>query len=133
MDVPETMPNVSIPTAVKHREAILERLAAGELVRDIAASLGCSRQVITLQLAQDPEYIQAGKEAIEARMEKYESDLVSAPDGLSLARADKLLAHTRYVAQVRSPERWAPVKQALAVSTDGPSTITLVQYADSSD
>jgi hypothetical protein len=124
---------VSIPIAIQRKAEIIERLSAGELVSDIAASLGCSRQVITMQLASDPEYIQAGKEAIEARMDRYESELQSAPDGLSLARADKLLAHTRYVAQVRSPERWAPVKQAVQVNTDGAATINIVSWQDSQE
>lgn len=128
------MPNVSVPTAIKHREEIISRLTDGELVTDIAASLGCSRQVITLQLAHDPEYQAAGIEAIEARMEMYENQLATAPDGLSLARADKLLAQTRWMAERRNPQRWGQMKQAVQVNAaDGQVQVNIVSYSDSNE
>lgn len=127
-----TMPNVSIPTAIKHREEIIERLAAGELVREIADSLGCHRMSISTVLAKDPEYQAAIAEAIEARMEKYEAalDSESLNDGLSLARVKEQLSHVRWKAERLLSHKYGQVRQAVQVNTEGPATINIVSWAD---
>jgi len=126
------MPNVSIPIAIQKREEIIERLAAGELVREIAASMGIHRMSISAVLSKDPEYQAAISEAIEARMEKYEAALDSEAlvDGLSLARVKEQLSHVRWKAERLLSHKYGQVRQAVQVNTDGPATINIVSWGD---
>lgn len=126
------MPNVSVPIAIQHRDEIIERLASGELVREIAESLGCSRQVISLQLAKDPEYQAATLEALDARLERYEAALddPGLADGLSLARIKEQIAHARWKCERRNPAKWGQMKQAIQVNSDGPTTVKIVSWSD---
>ena len=124
--------NGLVPIAIQHRTEIIERLAAGELVREIAASMGIHRMTISTVLASDPEYQAAITEAIEARMEKYEAalDSESLADGLSLARVKEQLSHIRWKAERLLSHKYGQVRQAVAVHTDGAATINIVSYSD---
>ena len=125
------MPNVSIPIAIQRKPEVLERLSNGELVRDIAESFGVSREQISRTLASDPEYQAAMRESLDARMEQREKEVECAEDGITLARADKLLTHARWRAERLNAAVYGQQRQAVAVHTDGPATINIVSYSDS--
>lgn len=124
------MGNVSVPIAVQRKEEILQRLAQGELVRNIAKDLGIHRMSISHVLANDPEYQAAIAEALEARLEMADEALERAEDGLSLARAREQHVAARWRAERLNPAKYGAQKQAVAIQTEGPAKIMVVSYAD---
>ncbi len=122
------MPNVSVPTAVKHKEEIIARLTQGELIKDIAADLGVSRQVISRYLANDPDYQAAFTEALDSRLDQRESELEQANDQLSLARARELLSHARWRAERLNPSRYGQ-RPSVAIQVNTGSAITDAELA----
>jgi hypothetical protein len=130
------MPNVSVPVAVANADDILERIAQGERVRDIAADYGRTGPALTIALAKYKplEYDIALKAQAEQRLERFEEALETAPDGLSVSRAREVLAHQRWKLERLNPGRWAPVKQAVQVNAaDGQVQVNIVSYTDSTD
>jgi len=127
------MPNVSIPVAVANADDILERIAQGERISDIAADYDRTGAALAIALAKykPVEYDAALKAQAEQRLEKFENQLETAPDGLSVSRGRELLAHQRWKLERLNPARWGQVKQAVQVNTDGAATINIVSYADS--
>lgn len=124
------MPNVSVPVAIQHKQEIIERLSSGELVRDIAASLGVHRMSITGQLSDDPEYKAAIAEALEARLERAETSIDSAEDGLALARAREQATMARWRAERMLPHKYGQMKQAIQVNSDGPTSVKIVSWSE---
>ncbi len=122
------MPNVSVPTAVKHKEEIIARLTQGELIKDIAADLGVSRQVISRYLASDPDYQAAFTEALDSRLDQRESELEQANDQLSLARARELLSHARWRAERLNPSRYGQ-RPSVAIQVNTGCAITDAELA----
>ena len=99
---------------------------------DIAPDYGVSVPAISMSLSKHmlAEYEIALKSQLEAKMEKYEDQLETAPDGLTVSRARELLAHTRWKLERRNPGQWGQVRQAVQVNTDGAATINIVSYSD---
>lgn len=125
------MPNVSIPIAVQQKDLVLERLANGVLVKDIATELGVARETISRALSKDPDYQAAIAEALEARLEQRENELENARDGITLARSRELLAHARWRAERLNPQRWGQMKQAVQVNAgDGQVQVNIVSFSD---
>mgnify|MGYP001605672671 CR=1 FL=1 len=101
--------------AIQHREQILQSIAAGQRLTDIAASLGLkTHSAIVNRLGNDPEYIIARETGAEARLEARERDLEGAMESVTVARADKLLGHARWRCEREFPHRWG-AKQQLTV------------------
>lgn len=113
-----------------NRELILERLAKGDLVKDIAADLGIHRQNISSALAADPAYKAAQAEAIEARLEQAESDLMRSEDGLALGKNREILSHARWRAERMLPHIYARPTNAIQVNSDGPTSVKIVSWSE---
>ncbi len=126
------MSNTNTPMAVLHHEAILTRIAGGERIADIAADYDRTGPAISMALAKHhpSEYAEALKSQAEQRMVKYETELETAPDGLSVSRARELLAHQRWKLERLHPERWGQIRQAMQLQTDGPSIIKIISWAE---
>lgn len=56
--------------AIQQREHILQELATGKLVSDVAKPLGIAPQNISKQLAHDPDYQAAREHGVEQRLAK---------------------------------------------------------------
>jgi hypothetical protein len=95
-----------VQIAIKHREEIISRLAAGELVSHIAASLGCHRMSISAVLANDPEYRAAFDESLESRLDMATEAIDEAQDVLSLARAREHASMSRWRAERLLPHKY---------------------------
>lgn len=108
------MPNVSIPIAIQRKDEICARLAAGELVREIAADLGVHRMTISHVLADDPDYKLAVTEALDARLDDADAAIRDANDQLSLARAREYASMARWRAERLNPSRWGQVRPQAA-------------------
>ena len=129
------MPNVSIPVAVANADDILQRIAEGERISDIATDYGRTGPAVSIALAKHlpAQYDAALKAQAEIRLERFEEALESAPDGLSVSRAREVLAHQRWKLERLNPARWGQVRQAVQVNTDGAATINIVSYAPTDD
>lgn len=93
--------------AVLHREEIIEQVAQGVRLIDIARRYGLTTHAtISQTLSKDPEYIAARESGLEARLETRESEVEQADDQLTLARARELLGHARWRCEREMPERW---------------------------
>lgn len=100
-------PNRKKPAAVIHKETLLDRIAAGHYVTDIAPSIGLgSAAAISKYLSHDPEYVAARLAGTKVRLEQREKDLEAASDSVSVARARELLSHARWRAEREFPEHW---------------------------
>jgi hypothetical protein len=124
------MPNVTVPTAIIHREAILSRMVAGERLTTIAQSLGVTPSAISRQLSPDPEYQAALKCGVLKLLEQREKELETAPDTATYARARELLSHARWMAERLDPQTWSQVRQAMQINADGPVSVRVVSYRD---
>lgn len=100
-------PNRKKPAAIIHKATLLERLARGDYVTDIAPALGITTgAAISKVMSHDPEYIAARLAGTKVRLEQREKDLEDAPDSVSVARARELLSHARWRAEREFPEHW---------------------------
>lgn len=114
-----------------HRDEIIQRVAQGERLVDIGATYGVTYAALSLVLSKDPEYINARQAGLDAKLEQRESEMETAQDGLTVARARELLSHARWRAERLNPATYAQQKQALQVNTDGAATINIVSFGDS--
>lgn len=100
-------PNRQKPAAIRHKGTLLERIANGEYVTDIAPDLGLTTPAaVSKYLSKDPEYIAARLSGTKVRLEKWERELEAADDNVKVARARELLSHARWRAEREFPEHW---------------------------
>ncbi len=124
------MPNVSVPTAITHRDAILRRIEDGERLGTIAASLGVTASAISRQLTGDADYRLALQCGVAALLEQQEEELERSFDGATYARAKELLSHARWLAERLDPQTWGLQRQAVSVHANGPATIKIISWAE---
>lgn len=113
--------------ALTHREEILERLSKGEYMKDIAISLGVTKQAISQVLHSDSEYMQAREEGMAERLDKAHTLLAEitenedikkedAKEWLDLARVREIgLRRLEWRAEREFPNRWGQQKQAITI------------------
>ena len=105
----------SVGAAIIHKALILERIAAGERITDIAQSLGYKdHSSISYNLAGDPEYKFARQCGAEARLDAREREIEQATESLTLARGVELIKHQRWRCEREFADIWAD-KRAQAV------------------
>ncbi len=118
------MANPSTSIIEIDQDSIIERVTQGERLIDIAKSYGfTSHAVISKHLASNPKYQAARELALEARMDVRESELESADDSVTVARARELLSHARWRAERECPRRWG-AKQEISTGF-GQSGVTI--------
>ena len=103
------------PAAAKeHKQEILERVAAGEKLRDIGKSYGVTANAITNVLVDDPDYQLARVSGLESRLDQREHELEESNDQVSVSRARELLSHARWRCEREAPHKWG-AKQIMAL------------------
>lgn len=105
--------------AIIHRDSIIEQVAQGKRLSDIAPHLGITRQAISKVLKEDPEYRDAIELGLEAKLDQRETELEAAGDQVDLARARELLSHSRWKAERECPSRWGQ-RQQVDLNVSGP-------------
>ena len=88
--------------AITHKAEILERVANGERLCDIAKTYNIGAAAISNILTNDPEYQAVRETAALARIEKWEQELEDINEDSSsvmMQRADRMLAHARWRAE----------------------------------
>ena len=99
--------------AIKNKDAILKRVAAGDKISDIGKSYKVSQAAISKQLSSDPEYIEARMSGALVRIEKWEKEVEAINGGSSqveLGRAKEMLSHSRWMAEREFSGRWGGAK-----------------------
>ena len=81
------MPNISIPIAIQRKDEIIQRIANGEMVKDIAADLGVHRNTINKHLGDDPDYQAAQIDYHANRLDTAEEMILNSEDAASHTRA----------------------------------------------
>lgn len=100
-------PNREKPTAITQKQVLLDRIAKGHYLTDIAKDLGlATHSAISNYLSHDPEYVAARLAGTKVRLEQRERELQDAPDSVTVARARELLSHARWRAEREFPEHW---------------------------
>ena len=97
--------------AIIHKEEILNRVSQGERLSSIAISLGISKQAISSQLTNDPDYQAAYQSFHDARLDNAEGLLESAVDQIDVARARELWKAYSWRAE-RLDRRYAAKQEA---------------------
>ena len=97
--------------AILHKEEILNRVSQGERLSSIAISLGISKQAISSQLTNDPDYQAAYQSFHDARLDNAECLLESAIDQIDIARARELWKAYSWRAE-RLDRRYAAKQEA---------------------
>ena len=110
------------------KDAVIEQLSAGRLLKQIAADHGVSKVAIYRQVCDRSDYpaaIQAQAESLveQATAEVMECDAAS----VNIARARVDAAHKW--AAARDPARWGQKGNAININADGPVTVQVVSFA----
>ena len=111
--------------AILHKEEILNRVSQGERLSSIAISLGISKQAISSQLTNDPDYQAAYQSFHDARLDNAEGLLESAIDQIDIARARELWKAYSWRAE-RLDRRYAAKQE-----TSGQSITIVIAPTDS--
>lgn len=123
----------SVGAAILHKAMILDQIAAGRRISEIAADLGySSHSGISRLLAGDPEYQYARECGAESKLDMREREMESADEPVTLARADKLLSHQRWRCEREFSARWAD-KRAQAVVNVNQQNNSVAVSADDRD
>lgn len=102
--------------AIQRREEIIQQVAQGRLLKQVAADLGITHAAISQQLAQDPEYRAAREIGAEARLENEYENIQAASDSLTLARARETFRAASWFAEREFPARWGAKQEAPQVA-----------------
>ena len=93
--------------AIQHREEIIEQLALGKLLSDIAPSLCVSPNALSKALKSDPEYRDAIAAGFHKRLDDAEASIEGAAEQVDVARARARFQSVAWRAEREFPDRWA--------------------------
>ena len=124
------MANNGIVSVVReHKDEVLEMIAAGKPLTEIARHLGLKTpQAIVHRLADDPDYQDAMQSSAWVKLQTRETQLESADSNVTVTRADRLLGHARWFAE-RVARRWFAPAMALTGADGGPIQVQIVKFA----
>lgn len=75
-------------TAITHRESIIEQLARGRYLKDIAIDLGVSKQALSQVLVSDPEYQIAREEGMAERLDEAHRLMAEVTENRGIEKED---------------------------------------------
>ena len=97
--------------AIIHKDSIISQISQGVRLSTIAQTLGITKQAISAQLGNDPEYQAAYQSFHDARLDNAEGLLESAIDQIDIARARELWKAYSWRAE-RLDRRYAAKQEA---------------------
>lgn len=101
--------NGIVSEAIERKAEILERVASGERITDIAQQLGYANHAgVANRLRSDPDYAQAIINGAWAKLEARESQLERAEDNVSVSRSRELMSQARWYAERIDRDRFSP-------------------------
>lgn len=109
--------------AIANRESILESIASGKLLHCVASELGVSKQAISKELTDDPEYQEAIRCQVQSIIEEAKDATWDAKSKVDISRAGGMRQFAFRYAESMDKTRWAPhstvVNATLAVVIEG--------------
>jgi hypothetical protein len=114
-------------------QIILDRVAQGDMLREIAADYGCVPQTVSMFILRHVEpdvWNEVKEQSIHARLEKSAEAMETAPDQLELARARESARLWMWRAEREHPHRWGS-KPSTAVQINGQDgmSVQIVSYS----
>ena len=97
--------------AIIHKDSIISQISQGVRLSTIAQTLGITKQAISAQLGNDPDYQAAYQSFHDARLDNAEGLLESAIDQIDIARARELWKAYSWRAE-RLDRRYAAKQEA---------------------
>jgi len=115
-------------------QVIMQRVAEGELLREIAKDYGVSRSAVSHYIAQHApkeQWAQVRETSIAARLEQSAEDMERAPDQLTLARARESARLWMWRAERELPHLYG-AKPSTAIQVNGSDgmSVQIVSYAN---
>lgn len=108
----------AVSVAILNQDEILERISNGEPLPKIATSLQVSKQALSYQLKDNPNYKDAIVFGIEAKMDEYVEAMEGAQSSIDIARTRELLTHSRFLAERLARDKYG--KDTVQVSAQAP-------------
>ncbi len=97
--------------AIIHRDRIIQELAKGQRLSDIAPSLGVSTNALSKVLKTDPEYRNAIEAGFHVRLDIAERSIEEAVDQVDVARARTRFQSVAWRAEREFPATWGAKQQ----------------------
>lgn len=98
--------------ALQHRDKIIESIAAGKILREIAAEFDITKQAISLALVNDPDYQAAIATRWQSKLDDGLQAIEDAVGDLDAVRArEAVLRRVEWRAEREVPHRWASRQQ----------------------
>lgn len=116
-------PKMSDSLVLANRESIIQQVAEGKRLTEIASALGLTHSAISKQLASDPEYQEAKILHHATRLDKSEGLLEDAQDQFTLARAREIHKAYSWRASVECSRIWG--NQSSIATSFGQAGITI--------
>ena len=109
---------MSQAVAAIHREEILERVRAGEILREIATDFGVTKQSLHRVLIDDPDYREAKRLQAASMIEQAKEETWAARETSDIARAREIARFAFRYAESVDAANWAP-RSHVTVETVG--------------
>jgi len=103
--------------AAIHKDAILDEVRKGRILREIAQDYGVSGQALHLYLKDLPEYQEAKQTQAASMIEEAKTETWAAREQLEIARAREISRFAFRYAESVDPDRWGQ-KREITVRTD---------------
>jgi hypothetical protein len=87
-------------------EELIQRIAQGAFLRDLAKELGIDKRRLSEKLRQCPGYEEAKQECIDTQLEEAQIALKEARDSADIARAREMFRAAAWRAEREHPARW---------------------------
>lgn len=110
--------------AILRKDEILAKVRDGYILSEIAADLGISKQAISFQLKDDPEYQEAKKEQVESMIAECKKETWAASEPVDIARAREMTKFAFRYAESVDPARWGQRSQG-GISTESMADLLL--------
>lgn len=95
--------------AIEHKAEIIQRIANGERITDVARAFGYkSHSTLSSALTSDPDYRKAIGQSAWAKLEMREQQMESATEQTDITRQRELLSHARWMAERLDREQFSP-------------------------
>jgi hypothetical protein len=119
---------MSTAIAIVHKQEILEQIAKGKLLKEVAAMFGVSKQAIWEPLKDDPDYRQAITLQCAALIEEAKQLTWAAREGLDIARAREISKWAFRYAESMDKGTWGQHGNSININANGPVSIAVVSY-----
>ena len=103
--------------AIIHKDSIIEQVAKGVRLADIAKPLGISSEAISKQLKHDPDYQQAMISYHASRLDKAEAMIEAASDQVDVARARALWSSYCWRAEREQSRIWGQRQEVTSITS----------------